>query len=69
MDTRKTADIGIIGGTGLYDPEIFSDVRDVKIYTPFGNPSDISVGEHEVESHLLVDRMFFAVSFYRQPVG
>ncbi len=40
------ADIGIIGGSGLYDPGIVEDAREVKVYTPFGEPSDyIIVGE------------------------
>ncbi|MDY7019165.1 MAG: S-methyl-5'-thioadenosine phosphorylase [Chloroflexota bacterium] len=32
--------IGIIGGTGLYDMEVISEVEEVKINTPFGEPSD-----------------------------
>ncbi|MFX1510544.1 MAG: S-methyl-5'-thioadenosine phosphorylase [Promethearchaeota archaeon] len=37
--------IGMIGGTGVYDPEVFTDIKDYKIYTPFGAPSDkIMVG-------------------------
>jgi 5'-methylthioadenosine phosphorylase len=34
------AEIGIIGGSGLYNMSGFSDVREVKIDTPFGDPSD-----------------------------
>jgi 5'-methylthioadenosine phosphorylase len=34
------AEIGIIGGTGLYDMEGLTDVREVAIETPFGAPSD-----------------------------
>lgn len=34
------ANIGIIGGSGLYDPEILREVREIKIYTPYGEPSD-----------------------------
>jgi 5'-methylthioadenosine phosphorylase len=37
---QERADIGIIGGTGLYDMEGFSDVREVAVDTPFGSPSD-----------------------------
>jgi 5'-methylthioadenosine phosphorylase len=41
-----TAEIGILGGSGFYDPSLFSTVSEVKMYTPFGAPSDlISVGE------------------------
>jgi 5'-methylthioadenosine phosphorylase len=32
--------IGIIGGTGLYEMEGFTDVREVAVETPFGPPSD-----------------------------
>jgi 5'-methylthioadenosine phosphorylase len=37
---REQADIGIIGGTGLYQMEGFTDVREVAVETPFGSPSD-----------------------------
>jgi 5'-methylthioadenosine phosphorylase len=36
----ERADIGIIGGTGLYQMEGFADVREVRVDTPFGAPSD-----------------------------
>ena len=40
------AEIGIIGGTGLYDPELLKNVEEVKVDTPYGDPSDsITVGE------------------------
>jgi 5'-methylthioadenosine phosphorylase len=40
------AEIAVIGGSGLYDPEIFEDVKEVKVYTPYGLPSDnIIVGK------------------------
>jgi len=32
--------LGVIGGTGLYEIEGLSDVREVKVKTPFGDPSD-----------------------------
>lgn len=35
------AEIGIIGGTGVYDPDILEDVKQIKLYTPFGSPSDL----------------------------
>jgi len=38
MDER--AQIGIIGGTGLYQMEGFGEVREVAVDTPFGRPSD-----------------------------
>ena len=40
--------IGIIGGTGLYQMEGFTGVREVAVETPFGKPSDsLMVGELE----------------------
>ncbi|RLF13511.1 MAG: S-methyl-5'-thioadenosine phosphorylase [Thermoprotei archaeon] len=40
------AEIGIIGGSGLYDPGLFKEVKSIKVYTPYGPPSDeIIVGE------------------------
>lgn len=45
----ESADIAVIGGTGVYDPDLFKDVREVKIHTPYGPPSPfLSVGDfHE----------------------
>lgn len=34
-----TVDIGIIGGSGLYDMTELSDRREVRVETPFGDPS------------------------------
>jgi 5'-methylthioadenosine phosphorylase len=40
------ADIGIIGGSGLYDASFLSNPREIWVTTPFGSPSDsIIVGE------------------------
>jgi 5'-methylthioadenosine phosphorylase len=36
----ERAEIGIIGGTGLYQMDGFTDVREVEVETPFGSPSD-----------------------------
>ena len=41
MAGRDSADIAVIGGTGVYDPEIVENAREVKVYTPFGAPSDL----------------------------
>ena len=45
---KRAADpvrIGIIGGSGLYSMEGLSDVKEVRVRTPFGDPSDaIMVG-------------------------
>jgi len=44
----ETAEIGIICGTGVYDQESFEDIKEVKVYTPFGETSDlISVGTYK----------------------
>jgi 5'-methylthioadenosine phosphorylase len=37
----EQATIGVIGGSGLYAMEGLSDVKEVKVSTPFGDPSDI----------------------------
>ncbi|PKH47896.1 methylthioadenosine phosphorylase, partial [Dehalococcoides mccartyi] len=37
------AKIGVIGGTGLYDIEGLTDIREHTLDTPFGKPSDIIV--------------------------
>ncbi len=34
------ASVGVLGGSGLYDMEGLKDVREVRIRTPFGSPSD-----------------------------
>ncbi len=40
------AEIGIIGGTGFYDPKLLSNVEEMKVRTPYGLPSDsITIGE------------------------
>jgi 5'-methylthioadenosine phosphorylase len=42
------AQIGIIGGTGLYDPKLLKNAEEVTLKTPYGSPSDaITVGEME----------------------
>jgi len=40
------AHVGIIGGSGLYDPGVVENPIEVKVHTPYGEPSDfITVGE------------------------
>ncbi|NJL47875.1 MAG: S-methyl-5'-thioadenosine phosphorylase [Leptolyngbyaceae cyanobacterium SM2_5_2] len=34
------AQIGIIGGSGLYQMEALTDIEEIRLETPFGNPSD-----------------------------
>ena len=53
----EQADIGIIGGTGLYQMEGFTDVREVPVLTPFGPPSDsLMVGSLEGRSVAFLPR-------------
>ncbi|MDQ3872487.1 MAG: S-methyl-5'-thioadenosine phosphorylase [Thermoproteota archaeon] len=43
----NSADIGIIGGTGIYDPEVFSAKHEIKVHTPYGDTSDlVTIGEY-----------------------
>ena len=48
----KQAEIGIIGGSGLYQMPGFADAREVQQHTPFGDPSDAyilgTLGGHQV---------------------
>ena len=40
------AEIGVIGGTGLYDPKLLKNAEEVTVKTPYGQPSDaITVGK------------------------
>jgi 5'-methylthioadenosine phosphorylase len=40
------AEIGIIGGTGVYDPKLLKNVQEIEVNTPYGAPSDsFTVGE------------------------
>lgn len=40
---KKTIELAVIGGSGLYAMEELKDVREVKVRTPFGDPSDVFV--------------------------
>lgn len=45
---EKDVEIGIIGGTGVYDSEIIEDAKEIKKYTPFGRTSStITVGYYK----------------------
>lgn len=35
--------LGVIGGSGLYEMEGLTDVQEVSVDTPFGNPSDVYI--------------------------
>jgi len=57
ISPQAKAEIGIIGGSGLYDPGIIKDTREVKVYTPYGEPSDyIIVGKVEGRSVAFLPR-------------
>lgn len=46
--TKETAEIGIIGGSGVYDPGLFEEIKEIKVYTPFGAPSSlVGIGTYE----------------------
>src|SRR4051812_7691141 len=49
--------VGVIGGSGLYELEGLTQVREVKISTPFGEPSDnYVVGELQGTSMVFLPR-------------
>ncbi|HVB73454.1 MAG TPA: S-methyl-5'-thioadenosine phosphorylase [Ktedonobacteraceae bacterium] len=51
------AKIGVIGGSGLYRMEGMTDVEEVEVQTPFGDPSDIvTVGKVEGVSMAFLPR-------------
>lgn len=51
------AEIGIIGGTGLYDPKLVKNLKEVTVSTPYGSPSDsIAVGQLEGRSVAFLPR-------------
>lgn len=40
--------IGIIGGSGLDDPKILKDVKEIEVDTPYGKPSSpLTMGKIE----------------------
>jgi 5'-methylthioadenosine phosphorylase len=51
------ATIGVIGGSGLYRMEGMTDIEEIALQTPFGNPSDvITVGKVEGVSMAFLPR-------------
>ena len=45
MTVTENAEVGIIGGTGVYDQGRFENVKEIKVFTPFGATSDlVSIG-------------------------
>lgn len=43
MAAQHPVKIGIIGGSGLYQMEALTDIEEIKVETPFGNPSDVLI--------------------------
>ena len=43
MKNTAKADIGVLGGSGLYQMEELEHIREIKVTTPFGRPSDAIV--------------------------
>ncbi len=43
VPVKERAEIGVIGGSGLYEIPGLTDVKEIKIYTPYGEPSDYVV--------------------------
>lgn len=41
MSTELSPAIGVIGGSGLYQMEALTEVRELRVDTPFGPPSDV----------------------------
>ncbi|MEM2922756.1 MAG: S-methyl-5'-thioadenosine phosphorylase [Candidatus Bathyarchaeia archaeon] len=41
MSKKYSAEIAVIGGTGVYETGILEDREEVKIFTPYGAPSDL----------------------------
>ena len=44
---KESAEIGIIGGTGIYDPGLLNDGKQLRMKTPYGDPSEeITLGQY-----------------------
>ena len=42
---ENNVELGIFGGTGLYDSGLLEDSKEITVKTPYGNPSDsITIG-------------------------
>jgi len=45
MASNCKAEVGVIGGSGFFDPSMFGVISEEKVYTPYGAPSDtIAIG-------------------------
>ena len=54
---EKDVEIGIFGGTGIYDSGLLENAEEIEIDTPYGKPSDtITVGiSKEEKLHFFQD--------------
>ena len=53
----KGVEIGIIGGSGIYDAEILEDVKEVNVYTPFGQTSSlVTIGYYKGKKVAFIPR-------------
>ena len=53
----ENAEIGIIGGTGIYDPGLLDDIKELSIETPYGAPSEkITVGQYNGKKVAFIPR-------------
>jgi 5'-methylthioadenosine phosphorylase len=49
--------IGIIGGSGVYDPNLFEDAKKIKVHTPYGRTSDfVTVGKFKGVDMVVIPR-------------
>ena len=55
--TEEKAEIGIFGGTGIYDSGVLQNSKEITIDTPYGKTSDsITIGEfNKKKLHLCQD--------------
>lgn len=49
----KNPVIGVVGGSGLYEMEGLTEVREEKVETPFGDPSDLLITGRLGDAHLV----------------
>jgi len=53
----SSAEIGIIGGTGIYDPQLLEDAKQVKVHTPYGSTSSpITLGVYQERNVAFLSR-------------
>lgn len=54
---REQAEIALIGGTGVYDPGLLEEKREIKVHTPYGDASDpITIGRYADRSVAFLPR-------------